>query len=91
MWCPVHFSGGCSCRWARAPRLLVALALLVGCAAAPSGPCSLTDAQLIMHEAACLANVGAVCADVPADEPCPFEEDCKRYTRERCGAPKAGE
>jgi hypothetical protein len=90
MWCPVHHAAPCRCGYARAPRLLVALALLVGCSSTPA-PCSLTDAQLIMHEAACLANVGAACADVPADEPCPFEEDCKRFTRERCGAPKVGE
>jgi hypothetical protein len=32
----------------------------------------------------CVARVGVACKGIPADEPCPFEEECKAYSRERC-------
>jgi len=86
MFCPVHFSRGCDCRWARRPRLLpiaIVLTSIVACGPRPD-VCSERDAQLMVNEAQCLARVKTECAGIPLDQPCPFEEECKRFTRERC-------
>jgi hypothetical protein len=61
------------------------LAALVLSACVPdAGPCSASDVALLADEAQCIARVKAECSGVPLDEPCPFEEDCKARTRERC-------
>lgn len=70
---------------ASAPKLLAIsfAGLVLACGPRPS-TCSERDAELLTHEAVCLAQVKTKCAGIPADEPCPFEEDCKKFTRERC-------
>jgi hypothetical protein len=80
MRCPVHWSYACRCGYALA---LSFVSLVVACSSNP-GPCSATDVVLIANEAQCLAQVAERCRGIPLDEPCPFEEDCKAFTRERC-------
>ena len=81
-WCPVHRSWGCDCR------LAVALLCLALGACSSAGPrpavCNEKDAALMVKEAKCLLEVGWMCRDVPAEEPCPYEDECKRVVRERC-------
>jgi hypothetical protein len=62
----------------------IALVVLTACGAFGPEPCAPSDTALIVNEASCLAQVKARCAGIPLDEPCPFEEDCKAFTRERC-------
>jgi hypothetical protein len=77
--CAVHgWDAPCRCGYAVA---LAALAL--ACSSSPA-PCSPSDLDLTIDEAHCLAQVKARCTGIPLDEPCPFEEDCKARTRERC-------
>ena len=90
MSCRVHGPfARCECGYARGFAMLGALGLvLTACGLWGCGPrpdvCSERDATLIVHEAACLAQVKARCADVPLDEPCPFEDECNAFTAERC-------
>jgi hypothetical protein len=85
--CAVH--GGdapCRCGYAvgqRAGMSLVAALFVVSCVP-EAEPCSPSDLSLTIDEAHCLAQVKARCTGIPLDEPCPFEEDCKARTRERC-------
>lgn len=58
--------------------------LLLACSSSARGPCTVRDVELMAHEANCLAYVGEQCADIPLDQPCPYEEQCKAYVRERC-------
>lgn len=85
--CPVHgWDAPCRCGYAVSKTgglIALALALATACGPRPD-VCSEKDAELIVHEAACLAQVKARCAGIPLDEPCPFEEDCVAFTRERC-------
>lgn len=92
MSCPVHgFFAQCKCGYARFHRLscatacvyLVALCL-VACGAFTPAPCSATDVEMAAKAADCVARVGVACKGIPLDEPCPFEEECKAYSRERC-------
>jgi hypothetical protein len=79
--CAVHgWDAPCRCGYALG---LAALVLAAGCGPRPD-VCSENDAALIVNEASCLAQVKARCAGIPLNEPCPFEEDCKAFTRERC-------
>lgn len=93
MTCPVHGAGaGCKCgyavRWAAYSFTTLLIGAALGSALASCGPrpdvCSEKDATLLVNEASCLTQVKARCAGVPLDEPCPFEEECKTFTRERC-------
>lgn len=84
--CPVHgWGAACRCGYARRARMTIALACAVLAACGPRPDvCSEKDATLIVNEASCLAQVKARCAGIPLNEPCPFEEECKAFTRERC-------
>jgi hypothetical protein len=64
-------------------RAFAVVVLLVACGPRPD-VCSERDGKLLVNEAQCLARVKTECAGIPLDEPCPFEEDCKTFTRERC-------
>ncbi len=78
--CAVHgWDAPCRCGYA----LGLAALLAVACGPRPD-VCSEKDATLIANEAACLAQVKARCAGIPLDEPCPFEDECNAFTRERC-------
>lgn len=90
--CAVHgWAEPCKCGYAVGlavglAAFVLGSALSLGCslfASAPE-PCSASDVSLLADEAQCLARVKAECKGVPLDEPCPFEEDCKARTRERC-------
>lgn len=94
MWCPVHFRYGCDCRVARQSPVLVCLAAYalavtactaLSCSSSPRpSTCSERDAGLLARETECLMRVGHECAEIPADQPCPFEDECKAWVRERC-------
>lgn len=88
MGCQVQgYFAPCQCGCARAACLLATLGGLIlagACSSARPAVCSERDAGLILNEAQCLALVGERCAEVPADKPCAFEEECKGFTRERC-------
>jgi hypothetical protein len=68
------------------PRLLALTfaGALIACSSAAPAPCTPRDVQLTAHEADCLLRVKDECAGIPADQPCPFEDACKAFTRERC-------
>lgn len=77
--CAVHgWAAPCRCGYA------IGLALVLAACGPRPDVCSERDAPLIVNEASCLAQVKARCAGVPLDEPCPYEEECKTFTRERC-------
>jgi hypothetical protein len=85
MRCPVHWSYDCRCGYARTLALSFAGVVIACVPASPApAPCVGADVELLAHEASCLAQVKERCAGIPLDEPCPFEEDCKAFTRERC-------
>lgn len=68
----------------RVPLFVAAIAAgLLACGPRPD-VCSERDATLIANEAACLAQAHSKCAGIPLDEPCPFENECAAFTRERC-------
>ena len=71
---------------ASAPTMLALTfaAAVIACSGARPATCSERDAALLANEAACLARVKVECAGIPLDEPCPFEDSCKAFTRERC-------
>jgi hypothetical protein len=82
--CPVHgWASGCRCGYAILPALAFAVAVVAGCVE-QAGPCSAADAAGLADEAQCLARVGKMCAGIPANEPCPFEDECVARAKERC-------
>jgi hypothetical protein len=56
---------------------------LIACGPRPA-TCSERDAALLAREATCVARVKTECAGIPIDEPCPFEDSCNAFVRERC-------
>ncbi len=88
MSCRVHGPfARCECGYARFFAGLAVLGLVLtscGLLATPAEPCSSKDAQMAAKAADCVARVGAACKGIPLDEPCPFEEECRAYSAERC-------
>jgi hypothetical protein len=85
MSCPVHgpFST-CRCGYARKSSWALLCLVLGACSAGAPEPCSASDVAGLADEAQCLARVGKMCAGVPANEPCPFEDECVARAKERC-------
>jgi hypothetical protein len=61
-----------------------AISLALGACSAKPEPCSASDVVGLADEAQCLARVGKMCAGIPANEPCPFEDECVARAKERC-------
>lgn len=88
MWCPVHFSSGCSCRWA----LTLAALCLSGCSSVPgalppSDPCSLENPARLAFVLECDAKIDQ-CPRMPdgtARPDCPALVECERQQAKECG------
>ncbi len=83
--CAVHgWDAPCRCGYAVGLAAFVLGSAVSLCCGPRPDVCSEKDATLIVNEASCLAQIKTRCAGIPLDEPCPFEEDCKDFTRGRC-------